>query len=132
MGTLSKELLSQSTYGKAVSITSTLLSSANCFHVAPSASTWGQPHIMDEVWVYASNIGVDDASVTLLFGVSAEMSGLSAGHVASDAMVVTIPYQSGRVLIIDGRLLQGGLSAFAYASTESIVNLDGFVNRITN
>ena len=119
MATLTKHLLSESISGKHVVIAGLSAEEATPIHVAPA--TTGS----DEIWIYATNTHTDDVVVTLMWGLSA------LGPSAGDAMVVTIPYQSGRALLYDGRLLQNGLSAVAHATTGGVINVDGFVNRIT-
>jgi hypothetical protein len=122
--TLSKHLLAQSTYGKNITVASNAAISATCFHVAPGGVT-----SYDEVWMYAFNGYSDDIALTILWGVSAEGAALT--DFTNEITTVTVPFQSGRVLVIDGKLLQYGLSAVAYSSTENGILLDGFVNRIT-
>ena len=44
---------------------------------------------------------------------------------------ITIPFKSGRALILDGILFTYGVSGYAFATASGSITLDGFVNRIT-
>ena len=117
MSTFSKLPLSASTNGMQILITGTASGSATPIHTAVGGtSSW------DEIWMYAYN----DATMSLNLNIN-------WGSLAEPANVVrtTLASRSGRVLIVDGKLLQNGLLVSAYATTGSWISVDGFVNRIT-
>lgn len=123
MAALTKHLLSESLSGRAINITAQSPVSANTFHVAG-----GGMDNYDECWIYAYNHHGDDIQVTFLWG----MSSLDSTNVRiEDKTSVSLPFQSGRVLVMDGRLLQNGLSACIYSEVEGVINIDGFINRVT-
>lgn len=117
MSTYSKLPLSASINGMQILITGTDSGSATPIHTAVGGiSSW------DEIWMYAYN----DATSSLTLNIN-------WGNLSEPANVVrtTLASQSGRVLIVDGKLLQNNLLVSAYASTGSWISIDGFVNRIT-
>ena len=123
MAALTKHLLSESLSGRAINVTSTASISATTFHVAGDGMA-----NYDECWIYAYNHHSDDIQTTILWG----MSSLSADDIRNeDKTSMNIPFQSGRVLVMDGRLIQNGLSACVYSEVAGVVNIDGFINRVT-
>jgi hypothetical protein len=114
MANISKIPLSNSTNGRQIEITA-LSGSTTAIHTAVTGST-----AIDEIWIYAINQTVGAETLDILWG----------GLGAVDAMTVTLAAQTGRTLLIDGKLLNNGLSVTAYASTTSSIYVEGFVNRI--
>jgi hypothetical protein len=116
MATYSKLVLSGSTNGKQILISATTSASANQIHTAVAGTS-----SFDEIWLYAYNDTTSSISASILWGGTAE---------PNDVTRTTIPSQSGRVLIVDGKLLQNGLIVEAYSNIASQLVIDGFVNRI--
>ena len=115
MPTYTKVPLSVAISGQQIAVTGTTLAQSMTIHT-PAASAY------DEVWLYATNTDTADRQLVITWA----NTGL-AGQ-----MYATIPYQAGRVLIVDGKLLSGTANSVkAYAATGNAINLDGFVNRIT-
>ena len=123
MASFSKLLLSTSLSGQATLITATgfsPLTTGTTIHsgVAGSSS-------FDEVYLYANNIAATDAILIIQWGT------VTSGN----CFYNTIPAQAGRVLISDGRLINGGLSIYGLVSGAtpqacSGVAIDGYINRI--
>ena len=114
MATIIKRLLSESQYGKNILVTGTAPEGLTTLHNSVAGTT-----NLDEIYLYAYNSMPDDVELTTYWGVTG----------VSEEMKVTIPYQAGRYMIVDGKLLQNGLSVTAFCSSGSGINVDGYVNR---
>ena len=114
MATILKALLSQSVNGKNILVSGTTTGVLTTLHTATSGSV-----NLDEIYLYAYNSKTDDVDLTVFWGETG-----TAGE-----MKVTIPFQAGRYMIVDGKLLQNGLSITALCSSGSGINIDGYVNR---
>jgi hypothetical protein len=114
MATYSKRILSGSTSGKQIALNANS-STPTLIHTAVSGSS-----SFDEVWLYVTNIHTEAVTLTLRWG----------GSTSADEMVLSIPSKTGRYLIVDGKLLNGALEIRGYGSTASVLNVDGYVNRI--
>ncbi len=116
MAIFSKAKLSGSTDGKQIKVVATA-TAGTLIHTAVSGTTdW------DEIWLYAYNS--DSSSVILTL----EWGGVA---VPDDLMKWTLPAQNlGRILLLDGKLLQNAKLLGAFADTANVVMLDGFVNQI--
>ena len=128
MATMSKVLLSGSTNGKAVQVTTTAtdgtgdagLSTANVIH-RPVTGTSD----IDEIWIYANNTSTSAVKLTLEWGTTTA----DEGNIEQ-----TIPAESGLSLIVPGLCLQNGgasLEVRAFAGTADVILITGYVNRIT-
>lgn len=117
MASISKQILSGSTNGRLIQITGTSSGAANTVHTAISGTA-----SMDEINLYAINTGTADVLVTIEHG----------GTGVANEIRFVIPGQVGQVQISEKLLLQNGLVVKAYAATGSVVNIGGYVNRITN
>lgn len=116
MATYSKQLLSGSTSGKSIFVTASGTNSPTLLHTAPSGTT-----SLDEVYLYACNLAPSNGTVAVMWG----------GTVyPNDITTATVLQNSGRNLLVDGRLLTNGLSVTVYSNGTGMV-MDGFVNRIT-
>ena len=114
MATFSKELLSGSTDGKNVKVVATA-TAGTTIHPAHASAT-------DEVWLYAMNTDSSDRKLTLEYG----------GTTSPDDLTeVTIEAEAGWVLVIPGLLLTNSLVIKAFAAAANVVEVNGFVNRIT-
>ena len=114
--TYTKQTLSGSAYGQQILITATTSGSATLIHTAVAGTT-----STDEIWLYAYNEATASVLLSINWGSTVE---------PASANRATIPSQSGRVLIVDGKLLCNSLTVSAYATTGSVICIDGFVNRI--
>ena len=111
-----KALLSGSTNGKQIKVTATTNGTAIIIHTAVSGtSSW------DEIWLYAYNDDTVSRTLNLLWGGTTE---------PDNVIRVSVGAKSGRVLAIDGMLLQNSLVVKAYADVANVVVVDGFVNNI--
>ena len=116
MATYSKQLLSGGTNGKNIEVAATS-SAGTTIHTAVSGTS-----DMDEIWLYACNTDSTDRKLTIEYG----------GTTSSDDLTeITITAEAGWVLVCPGLLLQNGLIVKAFAATANVVNINGFVNRIT-
>lgn len=114
MATYSKVALSGSTNGKNVKVAATS-TPGTTIHTAHATS-------LDEVWIYAVNSDTADRKLTIEFG----------GTTAPDDIIeVTIPAESGLVLVVPGLILTNSLVVKAFAASANLVLINGFVNRIT-
>jgi|TARA_Y100001951_G_scaffold91674_1_gene85874 hypothetical protein len=77
---------------------------------------------LDEVWLYACNTDSTDRKLTIEYGGAAS---------PDDLTEITITAEAGWVLICPGLLLQNSLVIKAFAATANVVNINGYVNRIT-
>ncbi len=112
-----KEPLSESTDGRPIQVTATS-SPGTLIHTCSD-----DPDDQDELWVYAFNTTSGNVVVTLEFG----------GTSASDALPTTVHADSDRV-ISRGMVLPGKASPLevrAYATSGSVINVQGYANRIT-
>lgn len=117
MSTFTKLPLSASVSGKNVLLTTTASSVAIPIHTAPVGSL-----SLDEVWIYAYNEASASVVTSILWGGTSEPTDVTRHNVSS---------RVGRTLLIDGKVIQGGLTVSAYASTASVIVFDGYINRMT-
>lgn len=118
MATFSKLPLSGSIDGRPIRITANASASANAIHTTQAGTS-----SMDEVYLYAYNDTTASIQVSVLWGATVE---------PDCVFRTTLLSQYGRTLIADGMILRNGLTVYAYTNISgSIVNVDGFVNRIS-
>ena len=116
MATYSKQLLSGGTNGKNIKVAATA-TAGTTIHTAIAGTT-----DIDEIWLYACNTDSSDRKLTIEYG------GVAS---PDDLTEVTITAEAGWVLVCPGTLLQNGLIVRAFAAAANVVNINGFVNRIT-
>jgi hypothetical protein len=117
MATYSKELLSGSTNGKAIKVAATA-TAGTLIHTA-IAGTSGD----DEIWLYAHNTSAAVVKLTLEWG------GVAS---PDDHIEINLNAEgTGLVLVAPGILLQNGLVVRAFAGTANVINIFGYVNRIS-
>lgn len=123
MATFSKVKLSGAgTKNKGILVAATATgASATTIHATGSSSS-----ILDEVWLYASN--------TTTSGVKLSVE-VDAAVAVGDLIEFTVPAESGLYLIFPGLIFSGdGSNAAtirAWAGTTNVINIYGYVNRIT-
>lgn len=103
--------LSGSTNGKRILIASGS-PSATTVHTAQAGTGY-----YDQIFVYCYSNHTANLDLTILYG---------SGSVA-DTIIQTIPPKQGRYLILDGTLLNNGLSVTAYTTVANVMTLDGYV-----
>lgn len=110
-----KNKLSGSTNGKGILIAATA-TLGNTLHTAVAGTS-----SFDEVWIYAYNGHTAAVVLTIEWGEATVPTGNT---------IITIPNKAGRLLVVDGRLLNNGLVITAFAATTNVIVIDGFVNSI--
>lgn len=120
MATFSKQLLSGSTGGKAIKVAASA-TPGTTIHATGTSST-----VIDEVWLYAVNSSASDVKLTIEYGGTTD---------PDDLVEFTVTAESGLYLVLPGTVLTGdGTSArtiTAFAATADVINIHGYVNRIT-
>jgi hypothetical protein len=114
MATFSKVILSSSTNGRPINIVATA-SSGDTIHTADSTA-------IDEIWLYAVNSGVSTAKLTVEFGGTTD---------PDDRIELGITGESGLVLVVPGLPLTNSLVVRALSDTTGVINIVGWVNRIS-
>lgn len=119
MATYSKTILSGSTDGKAIKVAATSSAGTTIHTGSSTAST------LHEVWLYAQNTDTTARKLTVQWGGTAT---------PDDDIEVTIPAESGLVLVAPGLLVKGNASAAlvvrAYAASANVITIHGYVNVI--
>ena len=108
----SKVLLSGCTDGQPILINPTSVGSSVTVHQSHATA-------LDEVWLYAANI---DTSVDRTLHLSFD------GGSSTDVSI-TIPDNTGLVLVLPGFMVTNEVTVSAYASSADKINLFGWVNR---
>ena len=119
MATFSKIVLSGSTDGKMTKVAATATAGTTIHTGSTTATTF------DEVWLYAVNSSSSGVKLTIEWG------GTSS---PDDLIEFTVPAESGLYLIAPGLVLKGNATALvvrAFAATANVINIAGYVNRIT-
>jgi len=115
MGNIQKVILSGSIQGQPIDISATG-STGTTIHTTGISNT-----IIDEIWLYATNIDTVTRNLTIEYG--------------SGNIILAIPARSGLSLVLTGLVLQGdgssGVTVAAFASAASQISIIGYVNRIT-
>jgi cytoskeletal protein RodZ len=127
MATYSKELLSTSTEGEPTLSTSTSAGSPTTIHDTTTTGT-----TIDELWLYCSNSHSADVELILFYGYDAAGSVPTA---PANTLYQTISTKAGMTLVVAGLILvnddTNATRVSAYDATGSVLNLWGYVNRIT-
>lgn len=116
MATYSKIALSGSTNGRMIAVAATS-TPGTLIHTATSSTTYE-----DEIWIYAVNSSTSAVKLTLEWG------GTTAN---TDHIELTVSGESGLVLVSPGLILQNSLVVRAFAGTANVINIAGYVNRIS-
>ena len=119
MATFSKLTLSSSTDGRMIKVAATA-TAGTLIHTGDTTST-----TLDEVWLYAVNSDTTDRKLTIEWG------GVDS---PDDQIEFTVPAESGLYLVVAGLVIKGNATPLvvrAFCATADVVNIAGFVNRIT-
>ncbi len=118
MAAISKMILSGCTNGRMIKVTQTA-TAGDLVHTAVAGT--GADN-MDEIWLWAVNSDTTARKLTIEFG----------GVAAPDDLVeMTIPAESGPVLVLPGFVLQNGLVVRAFCASANVVMVGGYVNRVS-
>jgi hypothetical protein len=117
MATFSKLPLSASTNGQPVLVAATS-GTGTTIHTAVTGTS-----SLDEIWLYAHNTSSSIVKLTLQWG------GTTAPN--NDIEIDIGPEGIGAVLIAPGWLLNNALLVRAFAATTNVINIIGYVNRIS-
>jgi hypothetical protein len=120
MATFTKLHLSNSTGGEPIKVVETA-TAGTLIHSSPTDAT-----TIDEIWLYANNTDTTDRKLTIEYG----------GATSPDNLIeITIPAEAGLVLVIPGLTLSGtgseARSVRAFAATANVINISGYINRIS-
>ncbi len=117
MATFTKVLLSGSTNGRGIKVVATA-TAGTLIHTAVSGTS-----SLDEIWLYAHNTSASAVKLTLEWG----------GATAPDDHVeINVGAEgTGLILVSPGILLQNSLVLRAFAGTANVLNIFGYVNRIS-
>jgi len=113
-----KRELTGSTDGRMIKVVATA-TAGTTIHTA-SAITGDNNY--DEVWLWAVNSDTVNRKLTIEWG------GVSS---PDDLIEVTIPAESGPVLIVPGWIIQNALVIRAFCASANVVMIGGYVNAIT-
>ncbi len=113
MATFTKLKLSGSTDGKQIKVVATA-TAGTTIHTAHATS-------LDEVWLWAVNSDTTARKLTIEWGEATAPDG---------NVEVTIPAESGYMLVIPGMVLTNSLVVKAFAATTNVILINGYVNRI--
>ena len=119
MATFSKIVLSGSTDGKMIKVAATATAGTTLHTGSATATTF------DEIWLYAVNSDTTARKLTIEWG------GVSS---PDDLIEFTVPAESGLYLITAGLIIKGNATPLvvrAFCASANVVNIAGFVNRIT-
>jgi len=119
MATFSKIALSGSTDGRMIKVAATATAGTTIHTGSTTATTF------DEIWLYAVNSDTTARKLTIEYG------GTSS---PDDLIELTVPAESGLYLIVPGLVIKGNATALvvrAFAATTNVINIAGYVNRIT-
>ena len=117
MPAYSKELLSGSTNGRGIKVAATA-TAGTLIHTAVAGTSSA-----DEIWLYAHNTSAGAVKLTLEWG------GVTS---PDDHIEINIGAEgTGLILIAPGILLQNSLVVRAFAGTANVINIFGYVNRIS-
>ena len=112
--TFTKVVLSGSTSGKQIKVAATA-TAGTTIHTAHATS-------LDEIWLWAVNSSTTAVKITVEWGEATAPDG---------NIEVTIPGESGYLMVVPGLVLTGSLVVKAFAGTANVLLVNGYVNRIT-
>ena len=115
MATFDPEPLSGSTNGRLIQVAAVATPGTLIHAAVAGVADW------DKVWLFAVNTDITDRELTIEYG----------GVGAANEIPVTLRARAGLILIVPGMNLQNGLVIRAFAAAANVVNVGGFINRIT-
>ncbi len=119
MATFSKIALSGSTDGKMIKVAATATAGTTIHTGSATATTF------DEIWLYAVNSDTTSRKLTIEWGGTAS---------PDDLIEFTVPAESGLYLVVAGLVIKGNATPLvvrAFCASANVVNIAGYVNRIT-
>lgn len=119
MATFSKHILSNSTDGRSIKITTTS-TPGTLIHTGSATSS-----VLEEIWLYAMNTDTSARKLTVLWGDTSS---------PDDEIEITVAAESGLLLVIPGLILKGNatpLTVRAFAASANVITVQGYVNRIS-
>tara|TARA_A100001391_G_scaffold196123_1_gene174302 strand:+ start:244 stop:606 length:363 start_codon:yes stop_codon:yes gene_type:complete len=119
MATIVKQELSGSTDGRPIKVAATS-SAGTTIHTAQSGTG---DNNYDEVWAWATNTSTAAVKISIEWG--------AASSEVGNLIEVTIPPEQGLMQIIPGLVLQNSLTFKVFAASANVVNIVGYVNKIT-
>jgi len=111
--TFTKVVLSGSTSGKQIKVAATA-TAGTTIHTAHATA-------LDEIWLWAVNSSTTAVKITVEWGEATAPDG---------NIEVTIPGESGYLMVVPGLVLTGSLVVKAFAGTANVLLVNGYVNRI--
>jgi hypothetical protein len=111
--TFTKVKLSGSTDGKQIKVVQTA-TAGTTIHTAHATA-------LDEVWLWAVNSSTSAVKLTIEWGEATAPDG---------NIEVTVPAESGYMLVVPGMVLTNSLVVKAFAATANVILINGYVNRI--
>jgi hypothetical protein len=115
MATFSKIPLSGSTNGKGILVAETA-TPGTLIHTAISGTS-----SFDEVWLYCQNTSTSSVALDIEYG----------GTATADLVEITIPGESGLVLVVPGLFLNNSQVVGAFAATANVISIHGYINRVS-
>ncbi len=116
MATYTKTLLSGSTNGRNIKVAATSTPGTTIHTFVSGTSN------KDEIFLWACNSDTTARKLTIEFG----------GTTSPDDLIeITIPAESGWVLVVPGMLGQNSNVVKAFAASANVVLINGYVNAIT-
>lgn len=113
MATFSKVKLSGSTDGRMIKVAQTA-TAGTTIHDAHATA-------LDELWLWAVNSDTTPRKLTIEYG------GVAS---PDDLIEVTVPAESGLMLVVPGLILTNSLAVKAFCASANVVMVGGYVNRI--
>jgi hypothetical protein len=114
MSSFSKLLLSGSTNGRPIKIAATA-TPGTLVHTAHATD-------LDEIWLWVGNTDTVSRQLKIEFGGTTS---------PDDIIIFYVPAESGSLLVVPGLILTGGVVLRVFAATTNVMNVTGFVNRIS-
>ena len=112
--TFTKVVLSGSTSGRQILVVATA-TAGTTIHTANATA-------LDEIWLWAVNSSTTAVKLTVEWGEATAPNG---------NIEVTVPGESGYLMVVPGLVLTGSLVVRAFAGTANVILVNGYVNRIT-
>jgi hypothetical protein len=115
---IQKQKLSGSTDGRMIKVAATS-TPGTTIHTANASTT----DDYDEVWLWAVNSDTTARKLTIEYG------GVAA---PDDLIELTVPPESGLVLVLPGFILRNSLIVKAFCASANVVMVGGYVNLMSN